>query len=319
MPRILIFIITLVLLIFPATRSMAFWVWTPETGKWENPRFSVKDTPKAQLDYAVGFYNDKKYEEAIQEFKKLIKHYPRSYEAPEAQYYIGKTLQDQHKPLEAFKEYQQVIDKYPFSERSAEIVKIQYQIGLDYLEGRSDKKGLLGGIVAMANEDQIVDIFRTVIKNAPYGEFAAPAQYKIGLFLMEKKLYVEARDEFEKVINDYPQSEWVKAAKYQIALTDAKRSTTPEYDQKVTGAAVSEFKDFVTANPDAELSEKAKSQIQQLREKEAENNFLVAKFYEKQKNYTAAKIYYKLIIDDYANTKWSSKALEKYRAMGMKK
>ena len=45
---------------------------------------------------------------------------------------------------------------------------------------------------------------------------------------------------------------------------------------------------------------------------------MVAKFYEKQKNYKSAKIYYKMIIDDYKNSKFSQKALEKYREMSLK-
>ena len=172
---------------------------------------------------------------------------------------------------------------------------------------------------AIAGADyDVIDIFRTVIKNAPYGKLAAPAQYKIGLYLMEKKLYQEARDELEKVINDYPESEWAKAAKYQIAVADSMRSTEAQYDQRITKAAVEEFEEFVEIYPDAELTKDAKDQINQLREKEAENNFVIAEFYEKQKNYKAAKMYYQTVVEDYGNSRWASKALIKIREMGLK-
>jgi len=64
--------------------SHAFWVWTPETNKWVNPKYSVKDTPSQQLAYAIEFFQAKGYEDAIKECRKLIKHYPKAMEAPES-------------------------------------------------------------------------------------------------------------------------------------------------------------------------------------------------------------------------------------------
>ena len=309
-------VLILVSLFLRTPECEAVWIWTPETGHWINPKYDVKETPSEQLEYALGFTKAKQYKEAIREFRKLIKHYPRAREAPEAQYYIGAAIEAHGNILEAFKEYQKVIDKYPFSERSTEIVKKQYAMGVRLLEGKADRskfaETFLGG------DDNIVEIFRTVIKNAPYGDLAAPSQYKIGMYLLEKQLYQEARDEFEKVINDYPNSEWAKAAQYQIALSDSQRSVGAQYDQKVTQAAVSEFKEFIKTNPDAQLSEKAKAQVQALRNKEAENNLVVAKFYEKTKNPQAAKIYYNIVVDDFSNTPSSAKALERLRGMSSK-
>ena len=256
-------IISILFGILSAQPALAFWVWTPETNKWENPKYAVKETPAEQLKYGLGFYESKKYKEAVREFEKLIKTYPRSKEAPEAQYYIAKSWEDQEKLFEAFKQYQEVIDKYPFSERSGEIVKRQYEMGVKYLEGKSRKDSWIDSLSGA--DYNVVDIFKAVIKNAPYGEFAAPSQYKIGLYLLENNLYQEARDEFEKVMNDYPNSEWAKAAKYQIALTDSKRSAGEQYDQKITQSAVKEFEEFTEHYPDAELSSEAREQVLRLK------------------------------------------------------
>ena len=295
------------------SQPVAFWVWTPETNKWVNPKYSVKGTPQEQLEVGLSFYKAKEYKEAIREFHKLLKHYPRARQAPDAQYHIGLCLEEQGAALKAFKEYQVVIDKYPFSELAIVIVQKQYDIGMLLLENANNRGKFID---AFAGADyNVIDVFKTVIKNAPYGDLAAPSQYKIGLYLQEKRLYQEARDEFEKVINDYSDSEWTKAAKYQIALADAQRSSDAQYDQEITKAAVEEFDEFVKMYPDAELSNQAKEQIYQLREKEAENNFVVAQFYEKQKNYKAAKIYYQVVVDDFKNSTWVSRSLNKIREM----
>ncbi|MFA5059496.1 MAG: ComEC/Rec2 family competence protein [Candidatus Omnitrophota bacterium] len=299
------------------TPCLAFWIWTPETNKWVNPKYSVKETPAEQLEYAKGIQAAKDYKVAVNEFEKLIKYYPRSREAAEAQYFIGLCWEEQGRAFDAYKAYQKTIEKYPFNDRSAEIIERQYKIGEQVLEGDVKKSGILNAVVG--GDYNVVDVFRTVIKNAPYGVYAAVSQYKIGLYLQEKGLYQEARDEFEKVVNDYPESEWVKAAKYQIALVDAKRSTQAQYDQRVTQAAVKEFEEFTAAYPDAELSEKAKKEIQKLRSKEAENNFLIGRFYEKQKQDDAARIYYEVIINDYHETTWAVKAQERLRLIDLRK
>jgi len=309
------FLILLFLLVF-ALPSQAFWIWTPESGKWSNPKYSVKENPGEQLRFALGFYKSKDYKKATDELQKLLKNYPRAREAADAQYYIARIQEDQSQLTAAFKSYQAVIEKYPFSERSAEIVKRQYVIGIDLMEGKERRNKFVNAVVG--GDYDVVEVFRAVIKNSPYGEYAAPAQYRIGQYLLEKQMYQEARDEFEKTINDYPNSEWAKAAKFQIALSDSKRSSSPGYDQRVTGAALNEFKDFVKKFPEAELSEKARVHIDALHEKEAENDFLIARFYEKQKKYDSAKIYYNTIVDSYPDTKWSKEALNRIRSLEKK-
>ncbi len=301
------------LLLLCSFKAEAFWVWTPESNQWTNPKYSVKETPQEQLKYSIEFFDAGDTAKAIQEFRKLIKSFPRAREAADAQYYVGRCLEKDGQFLKAFQAYQVVIDKYPYSERGVEIIEQQFEIGNDLLEGKDTRNKFIKTVVG--GDYDVVEIFRTVIKNAPYGKFAAQAQYKIGLYLQEKQLFQEARDEFEKTMNDYPESEWAKAAKYQIALSDSSRSSHAQYDQKVTKSAIDEFETFVKENPQAELSGKAKDQIHQLREKEAENNFLVAAFYEKNKKYQAAKLYYSTIVDDYRNTTWAPKALAKLREM----
>jgi outer membrane protein assembly factor BamD len=307
-----IIFISLLILIFPAP-AKAFWVWTPETNKWENPKYVVKATPQDQLKYAMEFYLAGDFPSAIREFTKLIKHYPRAREAAEAQFQIGETQYAMGELMKAYKSYQVVIDKYPFSERAPDIVNKQFDIGNDILNGKNSKNKFMQ-IVSGSDYDPI-EVFRAVIKNAPYGPQAAHAQYKIGLYLMGKGLYQEARDEFEKTMNDYPASEWARAAKYQIALADAQRSSSAAYDQKVTEVAIQEFKDFVKEHPDAELSQDAKGQIQNLREKEAESQYVIAAFYEKQKKWDAAKVYYNSVISDYKDTSWAKKSAEQLQAL----
>ncbi len=295
--------------------ASAYWIWTPQTGRWLNPKYAVKANPKEQLEYAVGLMDGKNYEKARAEFEKLIRHFGRSKEAAEAQFFVGACFEKLNKPYEAFKAYDKVIKKYPFSERTAEIVEKEYLIADKLFKTQRSKL-----LETVAGRDyNVIEILRAVVNNAPYGKYAPIAQYKIGLFYKSVGMFPEAREEFEKVINEYPQSEWVKAAKYQIALTDTQSSLKPAYDQSSTKSAVKEFQEFVKTYPDAELSADAQKQLQELKDKEAESEFNTAKFYEKQKKFEAAKIYYKHVISDYPDSKWAALSMEKLEAPEKKK
>ncbi len=308
-------ILTVIFLSVPLPPAEAFWVWTPESNKWVNPKYTVKETPQEQLEFALSFYEANEFEKASTELNKLLKHYPKAKEAAEAQFYLADILDQERAYVKAFKSYQIVIDKYPFSERFGEVVERQYEIGVTVLEGKV-KVGFFQGGAGI--DAFVVEVFRTVIKNAPYGKYAASAQYKIALYLQKKGLFQEARDEFEKTMNDYPESEWAQAARYQIALSDAKRSADAPYDQKITEIAIQELEGYLDDNPNAKLSKEAEKQINTLREKEAEQHFMVAEFYEKGKKYQAAKIYYNKIVEEYKGTSFAPKALNKIREINKK-
>ena len=295
--------------------AYAYWIWTPKTGKWINPKTAVKPTPQEQFDLAKSFYDIKKYEEAKREFKKLLKHYPKSFEAAESQYYLGLIEDAQGNLYEAYQAYQKVIDKYPFSERIPQIIEREYKIGEAFMSGQ--KRKAMG--LPLPVENPSIEIFNKVIENSTYGLLAAAAQYKLGLVLKGLLRYYEAEEAFNKVVSNYPDSKWTAAAKFQIASCRASVSRGPDYDQGSAKEAKEKFEAFVKEHPDAVLSSEAEKNIEQLKEKEAASNYNIARFYEKQKAFEAAKVYYNDVINNYPNSQWAVTALERLQIMEKKK
>ncbi len=313
MKKILSFCLAgMIVLAFPLA-GHAFWIWTPETGSWVNPKYDVKATPQEQLTYAQSFFNAQQYGHALREYKKLIKRYPKSREAAEAQFDIGQCYEKLNKFDRAIKEYQIVVEQYPFSELAQRVVERQYLLANLLMEGKLKDSQL--AMTLLGTEHRVVDIFKTVIKNDPYGPHAPASQYKIGLYYKARQEFQEARDAFEKTMNDYPDSKWAESARYQVAVSDAHRSVGPQYDQKITNIAVKGFEDFVRTNPDSELSKEAQEQMLALREKEAENLFLIAQFYEKNKRIDSARVYYNSVVEKFTNTSWAKKAAGRLMAL----
>ncbi|MBF0485873.1 MAG: outer membrane protein assembly factor BamD [Candidatus Omnitrophica bacterium] len=308
-----VFVLALVVGALNMGPAHAFWIWTPESGKWVNPKYSVKESPAEQLQYADGFFDAKQYAEAMREYKKLLKQYPKAREAAEAQFNIGRSWEELKKYNQAVQAYQMVVDKYPFSDLGPKVIEREYVIANLLMEGKVKDSQLAESL--LGTEHKVVEIFRKVIKNDPYGTYAPSSQYKIGLYYQARGEYQEARDEFEKTLNDYPDSKWAESARYQIALSDAKRSVKAQYDQKVTGTAVQGFEDFVKTHPESELSKDAQDQVKKLRDKEAENNYLVAEYYWKNRKYSSAKTYYTLVVEKYDGTIWALRSSAKLKTI----
>jgi len=308
-------LILVILFSFFVGNAYSYWLWTPKTGKWTNPKTAVKPNPKEQFAFAKTFYDEKKYEDAKREFKKLLRTYPKSFEASESQYYLGLVEEEQGNLYKAYLAYQKVIDKYPFSQRIQEIIEREYKIGEAFMSG--EKRKAMG--VPLPVENPSIEIFTKVIENSTYGPLAAKTQYKLGLVLKSLLRYYEAEEAFNKVISNYPDSEWVEAAKYQIASCRAAVSRGPDYDQGAAKEAKEKFEEFVREHPDAILSRDAEKNIEQLKEKEAESNYDIGRFYEKQKAYEAAKIYYNDIINNYPHSVWAARALERMQVLEKKK
>ncbi|MCX5707110.1 MAG: outer membrane protein assembly factor BamD [Candidatus Omnitrophica bacterium] len=309
---ILSLVIILTLSLSPA---YSYWIWTPKSGKWVNPKSVPKDNPKAQFEFAKSFYDEKKYEDAKRELKKLLKAYPKSFEASESQYYLGLIEEERGNLYEAYLDYQKVIDKYPFSERIKEINEREYKIAEKFMAG--EKRKALG--VVLPVENPAIEILTKVIENSTYGPLAAKAQYKLGLVLKGLLRYYEAEDAFNKVVANYPDSEWSEPAKFQIASCRAGVSRSSDYDQGATQEAKQKFEEFVKDHPDAVLSKEAEKNISQLKEKEAEASFNIARFYEKQEAYKASKIYYENTVNNYPQSIWATKSLERLQIMEKKK
>ncbi|OQB12621.1 MAG: tol-pal system protein YbgF [Candidatus Omnitrophica bacterium ADurb.Bin205] len=308
----LIFITIFTLFSNPA---YSFWIWTPKTGKWVNPKNVAKESPKAQFDYALSFYKEGKLDDAWREFKKLLKEYPKSFEASESQYYLGLIEEARENFYEAYQAYQRLIDKYPFSERIKEVIEREYNIADKFMSGH--KRKALG--ITLPVENPAIEIFTKVVENSTYGPLAPKAQYRLGLVLKSLQRYYEAEEAFNKVISNYPDSEWSEPAKFQIASCRAALSRSPDYDQGAAGEAKQKFEEFVRDHPDAVLSLEAEANIAKLNEKEAESSFNTARFYEKQRSYKAAIIYYNYVVDNYPKSVWAAKSLSKLQELENKK
>ena len=291
-----------------SSSASAYWLWTPETKKFVNPKYAVKDSPKEQFDWAMSFYTAKDYVRAAAEFEKLVKHYEYSEYASDAQYYIGLSYENMAKFYTAFQNYQKAIDNFPYIENLDEIIAREFNIANFY--ATKDNPKVLGMDI-MTALDRAIEIYKKVVDNAPYGKLADEAQFKMGEALKKAERYDEAIQAFQKLVDDYPNSKFFEKAKYEAAHSAYKASLKPAYDTESTDKAIKAFQDFNETNQDKELSKEADKTVQRLKDRTAEKSLMTARFYESQKHYEAAIIYYQEVVNKFPDCSFVNEARSK--------
>lgn len=298
----------LIFLILTFNSSFAYsaWIWTPETGEWMNPKHAVKDSSEDQFRWAMSFYESEEHKHAITEFRKLVKFYPNSIHAPQAQYYIGRSYEDIEEYYHAFLAYQKVIEAYPYAKNREEIIKRQYDIGILFLMGQKAK---ILGVALLPATDKAIEIFGQVVKNAPYGEYADQAQFKIGEAYKQDSRFAEATMAFQKLVDEYPKSDLVEQTNYKIAQCAYLASLDASYTQEPTDTAIEKFEEFVKEARGDSLAKEAESSLEMLKEKKAQNLYETARFYEKIGRSNSAALYYKELVDKYPDTSLASESV----------
>lgn len=295
-----------------APPAVAGWVWSPQTG-WIGPAGAVKDNPEEQLAFALSFFERQEYARARREFQKLLKAYNASREAAEAQYYLGRCYEEDGDYYKAFLEYRRTIQTYPSTKRFDEVLEREYQIGNYFLSGK--KRKILGTAALLPARDKAIEVFQAIAEDGPFSQHGELSQYKLGLAYVALQDHEQAVRAFEQVIERYPNSPLVDDARFQIAQASLKGTFKPDYDQSPTDLAIRELEAFLKEYPASDLSTDATRRLQELKERRAQHEYLVAQFYERRRRMSSALLYYETIKQRFAETSWAAKAAARIQAL----
>jgi outer membrane protein assembly factor BamD len=251
---------------------------------------------------------------ALRAYRQLVRKYPKDALAAGSAFRAAELLEKTREFLEAATAYRVVVVNYPTSPHFNEAIEGQFRIGEMYLAG---KKLKLLGIPLATSMDRAVDIFASIVRTAPYGKYTARAQFDIGLAREKQAANDAAIQAYQAVIDKFPNDPAAADAQYQIGyiwLTAAKGGTR---DIAATNNARVSFQDYLFRYPNSEKAPQARANLQLLEHKSTNSSFDVAKFYDKQKAYRAAVIYYNEVIRQQPGSAESEKAkkrIEELRA-----
>lgn len=293
-----------ILLLFASLLPAPF-IYRPGQG-WEvEGKDAVADTSKEQIAKGEAYEKEGKIEEAAGSYRALVKTWPLSPAAPEAQYRYATMLFKLYEFQRSFRELQNCLDKYPDTEHFTEILKYQYDIACLFLAGERQK---LWKIPTLPSMEKTVEMFEQVIKNGPYSPHAAMSQLKIGFARENQHKWEEAVKAYQDVIRKYPKSDLADDAQFQIGYAWMLASRQADYDQTATNKAITAFEDYITKYPKSEKVEQARENILKLQDEQGRGLMRVAEFYDRQHKTDAALIYYNSVVQKYPGSELARRA-----------
>ncbi len=286
------------------------WTYEPVggEGKWRQTR------AKDQLEVAQAAFDKQAYGLALKAARRVVKVWPLSDYAPQAQYLVSRCMEAKGKDEKAFKEYQKTIEKYPKLASYGEITERQDKIADKYLAGKWFK--LWGFIPFFPSMEKTADMYAKIVKNGPYSDLAPRAQLKIGTAREKQKNYPLAVKAYELAADRYHDRPQVASeALYRAGLAYNKQAQTAEYDQSAAAQAIATFTDFMTLYPNDNRVPEAQKLITSLRSEQAKGSYETARFYEKRKKWKGALVYYNEVILKDPNSTYADVARERIETL----
>ncbi|PYJ23408.1 MAG: hypothetical protein DME92_01105 [Verrucomicrobia bacterium] len=250
---------------------------------------------------------------AIGAYKSLVRRHPKDKLAPSALYRSAQLQEQLHLYTPASNSFLQLVERYPSSPHFDESIEGQFRVGEIYLNG---KKLRVLGIPLASALDRAVTIFANVVRTAPYGRYTARAQFDIGLAREKQGANDAALQAYQAVVDKFPNEPLAVDAQYQIGYIWFTAAQTGTKDAAAAANAKTAFQDFLFHYPKSEKAAQARANLDILEHKQTANSYKVAKFYDKQKYYRAAVIYYNEVIRQQPGSEESNEAKKRKHMAG---
>ena len=152
--------------------------------------------------------------------------------------------------------------------------------------------------------------FQALKDRYPYSELAPEAKLKMADALYRRELYEEAYaayDEFERL---HPINPSVPYALYQKGMCHFSQIRGVDRDQSSTLRARDEFERLMQRYPDSDYAHRARRKLRECYASLAGHELFIADFYLRKKQYEAAKVRYKYLLENYPDFGQYHQALE---------
>ena len=230
---------------------------------------------------------------AIKIYKKLVKRHPHSNHSAEATFRAGRLTEAEGDLIKAAAIYRGLMESYPQTQHFQEAIESQFRIG-EVLLAKKKKKIL--GVPVSSTMDDAVEIFAAIVRSAPYGRYTARAQFDIGRARENQGSADLAIEAYQAVVEKFPNDPLAIDAQYQIGYIWFTAARAGTYDPDAANHARVAFQDFLFRYPKSEKAPQARENIALLENRQIKGSLQIAQFYDKNKHYRAAVLYYNEVI-----------------------
>ena len=246
------------------------------------------NTAAAMIAQAEQAAEQGKISSAIRTYKRVTARYPLTDSAATAAFRLGGLYENEGKISSAFEAYQDFIDTYKTGANFRSALERQFAIAN---EAKNGAKVKWLGIKRRLDSSLIIQMYESVISNAPRAATAPQALYSIGEIYERDRDVRLARTTYQQVVDDFAGTSQARDAQLAIANMSFDEVEDGSYDAENLTVASDAMDEFLLTNPD-DTDNDLLTKRAVIDESSAEKSFQIAQYYEKQGQLKAAAIYY---------------------------
>lgn len=222
-------------------------------------------------------------------YKSVVKRYPFTNAAADAQFEHSKLLRENGKFEDAYDGFQKFITDFRQSPRFTEAVQEQFQIAE---ESRTGKHSTIFKVIpTKVGPTRLIEMYQGVIRNAPFSKYSAPAMFAIGEIYQDKGDKALADAAFQQVVDNHPGTKIAAEAQFRIgSINNANAKRTQDSANLVKARDALEV--YKASHPAGERMGEIEALKKQNTDLSAVRALEIAEFYQKSGKPKAAAIYY---------------------------
>lgn len=253
-----------------------------------------EDIARAELDRATELENRGRSSKALDLHRNVVRKYPLTTAAAMSQFRMGEIYQSEGKHTKAFDAYQSLIDNYKSSSAFKQAISAQYAIAQSGQSGQFKQK-VFAMVPIKTQPSELLEWYGKIIANAPYAPEAPLSQFAIAEIYQEKEETANAINAYQAFVDKYPGHAKSAEAQYRIGSIGKSAVASGSQDRGTVRDARGAMEDVLVRYQDSDRAAEARAAIGEFDMLEAEKKYNVAKFYEKQKKYRSAVVYYRKV------------------------
>ncbi|MFO7936824.1 MAG: tetratricopeptide repeat protein [Kiritimatiellia bacterium] len=266
-----------------------------------------EDSPEEQLQYCRRLENQGRLNSARKGYEALVREWPATIEAAQAQLNLAHVLEKMKKYEKAFDEYQYALVHYSGNCPYDEIIERQFKIANLLLH---DNRSMFGWL--LSGTADIRERFEQIVRNAPRSPVAPEAMLKTGRIREDDDNLREAIKVYDGILNRYPESSQAATAAWLSARCRYNLSVRHNYNENRCREAIAFLDAAIKRLPNhpkkADL-EKWKNELTDLL---TEQNYQQALFYDTERYSKRTKINaYRRFLDEFPESGYAQAVRER--------
>ena len=162
------------------------------------------------------------------------------------------------------------------------------------------------------NYEVAVDKLQIISKLYPLSNEAIQSEIMIGFSYYLRMDYERAIFKFNQFIQKYPSHKNLDYVYYMKALCNYEQINNAQLDGVYNEIAIDGFNQVINRFPLSEYAKDSYQKIILIKSNQAAKHMSIGKFYLDEKKYTASLNRYKIVVEDFSETKFTAEALHRW-------